>query len=82
MADLLSLPQPKQLIYQLRSCLSQKMVRTLEISLDVPPTLNLLLNDVLNQIYDFVRGQTNEALQRLAFSLCRHGENLWIFTSV
>ncbi|ROT85619.1 hypothetical protein C7M84_010242 [Penaeus vannamei] len=33
MADLLSLPQPKQLI-QLRSCLSQEMKRTLEISLD------------------------------------------------
>lgn len=37
MADLLSLPQPKQLI-QLRSCLSQEMKRTLEISSDVPLT--------------------------------------------
>ena len=73
MVDLHSLPQPKQLV-QLRASLSVEMRRTLEVSLGVAPSSTLTLGEVISRLHEFVRGQRNEALRRLAFSQCKQAE--------
>ena len=73
MVELDSLPQPMQLA-QLRGSLSTEMRRVLEVSLGVATSSTLTVSEVIPLLRDFVRGQRNEALRRLAFSQCKQEE--------
>lgn len=73
MSDLPKLPRPKQLI-QLRVCLTLELQRILEHTLQVPPTTDKTVNEVLDVLQKHFKGLRNEVLRRKEFLSCKQFE--------
>lgn len=73
MVDLSSLPQDKQLI-QLRMCLTLETLRVLEHTLQIPPSTDKPVHEVLDALESHIKGLRNEALRRRELLSCRQLE--------
>ncbi|XP_063860706.1 uncharacterized protein LOC135101063 [Scylla paramamosain] len=73
MVDLSSLTQEKQLI-QLRMCLTLETQRVLEHTLQIPPTTDKTVGEVVDALELHIKGLRNEALRRRELFSCRQME--------
>jgi len=73
MVDLSSLPQEKQLI-QLRMCLTLETQRVLEHTLQIPPSTDKTVDEVVDALELHIKGLRNEAIRRRELLSCRQME--------
>lgn len=73
MVDLSKLPQPKQMI-QLRMCLTLETQRLLEHTLQIAPSTDKTVNEVLDTLQTHIKGLRNEALRRRELLSCKQQE--------
>ncbi|KAK8372371.1 hypothetical protein O3P69_020950 [Scylla paramamosain] len=73
MVDMSSLTQEKQLI-QLRMCLTLETQRVLEHTLQIPPTTDKTVDEVVDALELHIKGLRNEALRRRELFSCRQME--------
>ncbi|XP_076037654.1 uncharacterized protein LOC143023062 [Oratosquilla oratoria] len=73
MVDLYSLPHEKQLI-QLRMCLTLETQRVLEHTLQIPPSTDKTVDEVVAALEVHIKGLRNEAIRRRGLLSCRQME--------
>ncbi|XP_076068309.1 uncharacterized protein LOC143040770 isoform X3 [Oratosquilla oratoria] len=73
MVDLHSLPHEKQLI-QLRMCLTLETQRVLEHTLQIPPSTDKTVDEVVAPLEVHIKGLRNEAIRRRGLLSCRQME--------
>ena len=73
MVDLSKLPRQKQMI-QMRMCLTLETQRVLEHTLQISPSTDMTVDEVLNALQCHIKGLRNEALRRRELLRCKQLE--------